>query len=158
MDIPIHVQVDVVDRDFLEMLYESGADTIGIHAEVLDEKIRSNVVPGKPKLEEYFKAWENAVDIFGKWKVNSWIVLGFGEDKFVTAENVERMVEIGITPFLAPYRPPPYSNEQPVNLDEVVKIYELVESYVKHVKINKAEAGCFTCGGCTAVKELIAKR
>ncbi|WP_290899603.1 radical SAM protein [Ferroglobus sp.] len=158
IDIPVHVQVYAAEKDLLELLYESGADTIGIHAEVLDEKIRNEVVPGKPKLEEYFKAWENAVDVFGKWKVNSWVVLGFNEDKVKTAENVRRMVEIGVTPFLAPYRPPPHSNEQPVNVSEIAKIYELVERDVKRVDINKAEAGCFTCGGCTAVKELIAKR
>ncbi len=155
VNIPVHVQVEAVSREHLEILHSAGADSVGIHAEVLDEKVRPQIVPGKSPLEDYFRSWSHAVEVFGEWNVNTWIILGFGEDVDKTVERIGEIVEIGVTPFVAPYRPPPFSGDRPPSFEHVVLVYERLKDVLPKIPVRKVKSGCFKCGGCSAIKELI---
>ncbi|MCS7143584.1 MAG: radical SAM protein [Archaeoglobaceae archaeon] len=153
--IPIHAQIEPVSRDYLELLYSSGIDTIGIHVETYDERIRKAVVPGKPSIEDYLKAWENAVEIFGEWNVSSWILVGLGESVESVLEGFKAMAERGVYPYIAPYRPPPSSGGK-TDLSHVIKVYDNLREFKGEYDIKlKFKAGCPRCTGCSAILELL---
>lgn len=155
LEIPIHAQIEPVSREYLELLYSSGIDTIGIHVETFDERIRKAVVPGKPDIEEYLRAWDNAVEIFGEWNVSSWILVGLGESVESVVGGFKAMVERGVYPYIAPYRPPPNSSER-TDLSHVLKVYEKLGEFKGEYDIKlKFKAGCPRCTGCSAILELL---
>lgn len=155
IDIPIHAQIEPVSREYLELLYSSGVDTIGIHVETFDDRIRKAVVPGKPEIEEYLKSWENAVEVFGEWNVSSWILVGLGESVESVVRGFRAMAERGVYPYIAPYRPPPNSAEK-TDLEHVLNVYGALKSLKGEYKIKlKFKAGCPRCTGCSAILELL---
>ncbi len=154
VDIPIHVQVEPVDRKYIEILYEAGADTIGIHVETFDEKIRSRVVPAKPNIDEFTKCWEDCVNIFGEWKVSSWLLLGLGESLKSVIEGFKKMAEKTVVPFIAPFRPSPSSTLNKPNPNYVKKVYFKISGLDIDINLKKFSAGCPRCNGCSAIGEL----
>ncbi|MBE8539117.1 radical SAM protein [Geoglobus acetivorans] len=156
-DIPVHVQIEPVDRYWIERLYESGADTIGIHVEVFDKEIRSKVIPGKPSLDRYFDAWKIAVDVFGEWNVSSWLLTGLGERPDSVTRGLETMLSMTVYPFIAPYRPPPGADREPPDLNYHTNLLEKVEETLSDLQIVPAEfkSGCPRCGGCSFIPELL---
>lgn len=159
VDIPIHVQLEPINRYWLEKLYESGADTIGIHVEVFDEQIRNKVIPGKPPLSEYFESWRLAVDLFGEWNVSSWLLTGLGENIQSVIEGFKKMTEMTVFPFIAPYRPPPFTSSIPPELNYNLHIQKIVldEFDDVHLKIPEFKSGCPRCGGCSFIPEILYK-
>uniref|UniRef100_A0A7C4W349 Radical SAM protein n=1 Tax=Geoglobus ahangari TaxID=113653 RepID=A0A7C4W349_9EURY len=154
IDIPIHVQVEPVDRKYIEILYESGADTIGIHVETFDEKIRPHIIPAKPGIDEYIKCWENCVDIFGEWKVSSWLLIGLGESLKSVIEGFKKMAEKTVVPFIAPFRPSPSSMLNRPDPNYVKKVYSEILRLDRDINLKKFSAGCPRCNGCSAIGEL----
>ncbi|MEG9194237.1 MAG: radical SAM protein [Candidatus Methanoglobus sp.] len=155
IDIPMHAQLEPVSREYLELLYSSGIDTLGIHVETFDERIRKAVVPGKPEIEAYLESWENAVDIFGEWNVSSWILVGLGESVESVVSGFRAMAERGVYPYIAPYRPPPNATEK-TDLTHVLKVYEALAELRGEYDIKlKFRAGCPRCTGCSAILELL---
>ncbi|RSN72802.1 MAG: hypothetical protein DSO07_08945 [Thermoproteota archaeon] len=157
VDIKIHAQVEAVNEKYLEVLYSSGVDTIGIHIETFDEKIRGTVVPGKPSIEEYLKCWREAVKLFGEWKVSSWIVIGLGEREESVVDGFKRTAEEGVIPYVAPFRPPPDDLVTRPDLKYIMRIYERLRDLRSEydVKIEKCDAGCPKCTGCSAILETL---
>ncbi|GAH00672.1 unnamed protein product, partial [marine sediment metagenome] len=95
-NLPLHVQIEPLeDLSYINELKEAGADTIGIHLEVLNQKIRDTITPGKSRIsyESYEKNWKHALEIFGKNQVSSYLLTGFGEspDDFIL--DTEKMIE-----------------------------------------------------------------
>lgn len=154
VDVPIHVQVEPVERRYLEILYEAGADTIGIHVETFDERIRPLIVPAKPDIDEFIKCWKECVDIFGEWNVSSWLLIGLGESLNSIIEGFKKMAEMTVVPFIAPFRPSPSSTLNKPDLDYVKKVYTKISELDIDVNLRKFSAGCPRCNGCSAVGEI----
>ncbi len=159
IDIGVHVQIEPTDREWIEKLYESGADTIGIHVETFDRSIRNRVVPGKPPLEDYFRAWKDAVEVFGEWNVSSWLIIGLGERKETVIQGFEKMSDMTVYPFIAPFRPSEDMKYQQ-NLAEyfIRTLKELINaSDFNRVYLPRFSSGCPKCGGCSFVSELFSE-
>lgn len=155
LDIPLHAQIEPVDRRYLEMLYSAGIDTIGIHVETFDRKIRSLVVPGKPSIDEYLKAWKDAVEIFGEWNVSSWLLVGLGESKESVLDGFKVMSENAVVPYIAPFRPSPFDSKR-VDFDYVLDVHNAIKEIKDEYRVEmKFKAGCPRCGGCSAIYELL---
>ncbi len=158
-DIPIHVQIEALeDLEYINQLQEAGADSIGIHIEVLDEQIRRDVTPGKFHLsyKTFKKNWEHAIEIFGKNQVSSYILTGFGESKVDFIKDVEKLISIGVIPYITPVRSIPGKKNLPItNFQELIEIYRKSAVLMKQYGLNPLEnkAGCVRCGGCSAIKE-----
>jgi len=159
-DIPLHVQIEPLkDLAYLDKLREAGADTIGIHIELLDDKIRKKITPGKYKIPYncFVKSWKYALEVFGKNQVESFILTGYGEpiDKFM--RNLEDIISIGVIPFITPVRAIPLkgSKTPPTNPENLLKIYYQAAELMKEYDVNPLEnkAGCVRCGGCSAISE-----
>ncbi|MBY9007489.1 MAG: radical SAM protein [Candidatus Lokiarchaeota archaeon] len=159
-EIPIHIQIEpLLKLDYLDQLKESGADTIGIHIEILDETIRKKIIPGKSILpyQLYIKNWKYAIDVFGKNQVESFILVGLGEDKRELINGLQNMISIGIIPYITPVRivPGRFNLESSIKYESLLEVYYKTAEMMKEYGVNPLEhkAGCVKCGGCSAINE-----
>ncbi|UCC19622.1 MAG: radical SAM protein [Promethearchaeota archaeon] len=158
-NLPIHVQIEALENlEYINRLKEAGADTIGIHIEVLNEKLRRDITPGKYHLSynTFEKNWKHALSIFGKNQVSSYILTGFRESKSEFLKDVEKLTSIGVIPYITPVRSVPGIPDLPITkCNDLIEIYRESAKLIKDYGVNplKNKAGCVRCGGCSAIKE-----
>jgi len=160
-NLPIHVQfMPPTDLSLLDILRKSGADTVGIHIESFDFNVLEKVAPCKAELglDTYLKTWEEAINIFGKNQVSSFLIVGLGEKKESVIEGATLLCELGVYPFIVPLRPipgTPLANHNPPPPSEIILIYQqvahLLKGYDLSWRYNKA--GCVRCGACSALSD-----
>lgn len=158
-NIPLHVQIEALeDLEYINRMKEAGADTIGIHIEILDENLRKEITPGKANIPyEIFKQnWIHALDVFGKNQVETYVLTGFGESKEKFLKDIEKIISLGVIPFITPVRSIPGKKYLPItNYKYLLEIYLSAGKLMKQYGINplKNIAGCVRCGGCSAINE-----
>lgn len=158
-NLPLHIQIEALkDLEYINKLKEAGADTIGIHIEVLDEKLRRDITPGKFHLSYklYEKNWKHAIEVFGMNQVSSYILTGFGENKVKFLKDVEEVVSVGVIPYITPVRSIPGKKDLPItDYNELLDIYTKTAELMIDYGVNplKNRAGCVRCGGCSAINE-----
>src|SRR6202012_3661103 len=77
--LPIQVQCEPpADLSVLRDLREAGATAIGIHVESLDPRVRHRGMPGKSTvpMTAYEAAWDEAVRVFGRNRVSTYLLIG----------------------------------------------------------------------------------
>jgi len=157
--LPLHVQIEPLeDLSYIDDLKDAGADTIGIHLEVLDQNLRNTVTPGKSRItyEAYEKNWKHALDVFGKNQVSSYLLTGFGESQEDFISDAEKVISLGVIPYITPVRSiPGLEKISTITSDTMVEIYTKSAKLMKEYGVNplKSKAGCVRCGGCSAIKE-----
>jgi len=160
VDMPVHVQLEPPeDTKFLKMLYDAGVDTVGIHIESFDEKVLSEVCPMKTNVQSYFKAWKEAVKLFGEAQVSSFVIAGLGETDASILDGAEKLARIGVVPYLLPLRPireTAFENVSPPSPQRMVKLYREVCQILHNYGVNprKNKAGCVRCNACSALSEV----
>lgn len=163
--IPIHVQIEppALQNQF-QALKNAGVDTVGIHLEIYDDQLRRQYCPGKYQhagFNDYLAAWREAVGIFGRGQVSTFILLGLGETAEQLHDGFKTTIELGVIPVPVPCRPNPGSHlEGQVpkyinNLDQIVEIYLDCARLLFNAQLNPLlhRAGCIRCTGCTAITE-----
>lgn len=160
--LPIQVQIEPpVDLVWIRRLYGAGARAIGIHVESLDEKIRSRWTPGKASvpLARYEEAWTEAVLIFGRNRVSTYLLLGLGEDPDQFVAGARRLIAMGVYPFVVPYRPRAgglaHAEAVPAPNHEVVAdVTDRVGRALRNAGMRGADqlAGCAACGACSTLR------
>jgi radical SAM protein (TIGR04043 family) len=161
--LPIQVQTEPpAQLDWLDRLRVSGADAIGIHIEALDQGVRERWTPGKAtvSVERYEQAWRHAVSVFGSNRVSTYLLVGLGEDPEELVAGARRLIEMGVYPFVVPYRPLAGSL---ADRDGVpAPSAELLEHVTRRVAAALVEAGmagsdqvagCAACGACSALRQ-----
>ncbi|MGH3929033.1 MAG: MSMEG_0568 family radical SAM protein, partial [Pseudonocardiaceae bacterium] len=106
--LPIQVQIEPPgDLTVLTDLRAAGATAIGIHVESLDDEVRRRWMPGKGSvpMAEYEAAWDEAVRVFGRNRVSTYLLVGLGEDPDELIIGARRLIERGVYPFVVPLRP-----------------------------------------------------
>ncbi|MEM6366378.1 MAG: MSMEG_0568 family radical SAM protein, partial [Planctomycetota bacterium] len=81
VDLPIQAQCEPPDNDdWYRRLHDAGVDTLGMHLEVVNPVVRRRILPGKSEvtLAEYFRAFQVAVDVFGRSQVTTYLIAGLG--------------------------------------------------------------------------------
>lgn len=157
--LPLHVQIEPVeDLSYINELKNAGADTIGIHIEILDETIRNQITPGKSRISRslFETNWSHALEIFGKNQVETFVLTGFGESPEKLTKEIEEIVSIGVIPFITPVRSIPGRKNLPKsNVSDLKRIYLKAAEFMKSMGVNPLEhkAGCVRCGGCSAITE-----
>jgi radical SAM protein (TIGR04043 family) len=148
------------DLGVLTELYEAGAVSIGIHVESMDDEVRRRWMPGKATvpLQAYRAAWAEAVAVFGRNQVSTYLLVGLGEvpDELVAAAG--ELIDMGVYPFVVPYRPlagtlavadgfgaPP--------TEVVADVSTRVAALLAAAGMRGADqrAGCAACGACSAL-------
>jgi radical SAM protein (TIGR04043 family) len=157
--LPIQVQFEPPDHlSVLEHVRECGVDAVGIHIETFDPDVLEQVAAGKAMLgiEGYFRCWERAVQVFGRGRVTTYVILGMGERRELIEEGCRRAIELGVYPFVVPLRPVPgtlLADSPPPDPDYVASVYQsvsamLADSGLDHVE---AKAGCARCQACSGL-------
>lgn len=161
-NLPIQVQIEPPDDlAWIKRLHTAGTSAIGIHIESLDEEIRRQWTPGKANvsLERYVEAWTEAVTVFGRNRVCTYLLIGLGENPDELVRGAERLINMGVYPFVVPYRPLVGSlasdeDRVPAPSHEVVAdITDRVGRALRKAGMRGADqgAGCAACGACSAL-------
>lgn len=164
-DLPIQVQCEPpADLAVLTDLREAGADAIGIHVESLDDEVRRRWMPGKATvpLTQYREAWREAVRVFGRNQVSTYLIVGLGEDPDELITGAAELVEMGVYPFVVPFRPHP--GTLAVDVDgigapdaaTVSKVSREVANVLRMAGMAGADqkAGCAACGACGVLQSV----
>ncbi len=158
--LPIQVQCEPpADLAVLTELREAGADAIGIHVESLDDDIRRRWMPGKSSvsIDEYRAAWTEAVRVFGRNQVSTYLLVGLGEDTDEMISGAKELADLGVYPFIVPFRR--HAGTLAVDVDDapapdpaiVEKISREVARHLTLIGMAGADqrAGCAACGACS---------
>jgi radical SAM protein (TIGR04043 family) len=158
-DLPLHVQIEPLQElSYLDLLKTAGADTIGIHLEILDPILRQEITPGKYTIPYslFEENWKYALNTFGTNQVETFILTGFEEHFSNFLSDIEKIISIGVIPFITPVRSIPGNKRMPItNHIALIKIYRKTALLMKKYGVNplKNKAGCVRCGGCSAINE-----
>jgi radical SAM protein (TIGR04043 family) len=164
-DLPVQVQCEPpADLSTITELRAAGSDSIGIHVESMDDQVRNRWMPGKATvpLDEYRSAWREAVRVFGRNQVSTYLLVGLGEDSDELVRATAELIEIGVYPFVVPFRPHP--GTLAVDVDGAVapdpaaleKVSRRVAEQLRMAGMlsSNQKAGCAACGACSVLKNL----
>lgn len=163
--LPVQVQCEPpADLAVITELRKAGADAIGIHIESLDDEVRRRWMPGKATvpIHRYHEAWREAVRVFGRNQVSTYLLVGLGEDADALIAGAAELIEMGVYPFVVPFRPQPGSLA--VDVDRatapdaavVEKVSREVAALLSLAGMTGADqrAGCAACGACSVLQGL----
>jgi len=108
VDLPIQAQCEPPDDDrWFERMKASGIDALGMHLEAVTPEVRARIMPGKASvpLERYYAAFEAAVPVFGRGQVSTYILAGLGDTPEAILAMAERLIGMGVYPFVVPFVP-----------------------------------------------------
>jgi radical SAM protein (TIGR04043 family) len=161
-DLPVQVQCEPPgDLAALSALRDAGATAIGIHVESLDDAVRRRWMPGKATvpLAEYWAAWREAVRVFGRNRVSTYLLVGLGEDPDELIAGAVELADAGVYPFVVPYRP--LAGTLAADVDRVpapapgllARVTGSVAGHLRAIGMAGADqgAGCAACGACSAL-------
>jgi radical SAM protein (TIGR04043 family) len=161
-DLPIQVQCEPPgDLPVLTTLRDAGATTIGIHVESLDDEVRRRWMPGKATvpLTDYWAAWDEAVRVFGRNRVSTYLLIGLGEDPDALVAGAADLIAHGVYPFAVPFRPMlgtlARRDRVPGPSPELVhEVTARIGVLLREAGMRGAdqEAGCAACGACGALQ------
>lgn len=166
-ELAIQVQVEPPrDRTTIQALKDAGASSIGIHVESLDDDVRARWMPSKSEIsqDEYRSAWAEAVRVFGRNQVSTYLIVGMGENPDELIEGTQELIDLGVYPFIVPLRP--IKGTLATDVDGVAApapalvqhITEQVAAKLRAAGMFSSEqkAGCAACGACSALKSAAA--
>ena len=156
--LPIQVQCEPpADLSWIGALRQAGATSIGIHVESLDDEVRRRWMPGKSTvpLAAYEAAWAEAVRVFGRNRVSTYLLVGLGEDPDELIEGAGRLIEAGVYPFVVPFRPmrgtlAARDGAAAPSAELLRYVTEGVAAKLRAAGMRGADqkAGCAACGAC----------
>ena len=164
-DLPIQVQCEPpADLGTITDLRDAGAGAIGIHVESLDDDVRRRWMPGKATvpLDDYRAAWAEAVRVFGRNQVSTYLLVGLGENPDEMIAGAKELADTGVYPFIVPFRP--HAGTLAVDVDHaagpdpaiVEKISREVAAHLQWIGMTGSEqrAGCAACGACSVLQNV----
>jgi radical SAM protein (TIGR04043 family) len=160
--LPIQVQIEPPgDLSVIADLHAAGATAIGIHVESLDDDVRRRWMPGKGAvpMREYEAAWDEAVLVFGRNRVSTYLLIGLGDDPDELVAGAARLIERGVYPFAVPFRPmlgtlARRDGATPPSAALVRDVTERIAALLRAAGMFGADqqAGCAACGACGVLK------
>ena len=159
VSIPIQAQCEPPNNfSWFKRMQEAGIDTLGMHLEVIEPKVRDRIMPGKAKvsLDYYFQAFTAAVKVFGWGQVSTYILAGLGDSFETITSTCDRLINLGVYPFVVPFVPitgTPLASHQPPDNEFMYAIYERVGEILNQSGMSSQDikAGCAKCGACSAL-------
>ncbi len=108
VDLPIQGQCEPPDdRAWFRRLRDSGIESLGMHLEIATPALRERIMPSKASIsvDQYLEAFADAVDVFGRGQVSTYLLAGLGDTVDDTLALCERLVALGVYPFVVPFVP-----------------------------------------------------
>lgn len=163
--LPVQVQCEPpADLDVISELRSAGADSIGIHVESLDDDVRRRWMPGKSTvpMEHYRAAWQEAVRVFGRNQVSTYLLVGLGEDPEELIAGARELIEMGVYPFVVPFRPHPGTlavDTDGARAPDAALVEKVSREVAGHLRMagmvgSDQRAGCAACGACGVLQNM----
>ncbi|WP_235926328.1 MSMEG_0568 family radical SAM protein [Actinokineospora pegani] len=159
--LPIQVQIEPpADLSVIQELKDAGATSIGIHVESLDDEVRARWMPSKGlvPMAEYDAAWDQAVRVFGRNKVSTYLLIGLGDDPDGLVAGAGRLIDRGVYPFVVPFRPmvgtlARRDGATAPSAALVRDVTQRVAALLRAAAMTGADqgAGCAACGACSVL-------
>jgi radical SAM protein (TIGR04043 family) len=164
--IPIQAQCEPPeDPIWYSRMKKAGVNSLGMHLEVVEPDVRRQVLPGKSEisLEQYYTAFEQAVSVFGRGQVSTYLLAGLGDSAESLIECSNKLIGLGVYPFVVPFVPisgTPLEHHPAPSTDFMVEIYSAVAARLRESDISSEAmaAGCAKCGACSALSLFEADR
>ena len=159
VNLPIQGQCEPPeDPRWYQRMKDSGIDSLGMHLEVVEPDVRRRILPGKSELslEHYYEAFADAVAVFGRGEVSTYLLAGLGDSKEALLECSQRLIELGVYPFVVPFVPisgTPLESHPSPDSSFMVEVYQGVAAMLKagDLRSEQMSAGCAKCGACSAL-------
>ena len=159
VNLPIQGQCEPPeDPRWYQRMKDSGIDSLGMHLEVVEPDVRRRILPGKSELslESYYEAFADAVAVFGRGEVSTYLLAGLGDSKEALFDCSRRLIELGVYPFVVPFVPisgTPLENHPSPDSSFMVDVYQGVAAMLKagDLRSEQMSAGCAKCGACSAL-------
>jgi radical SAM protein (TIGR04043 family) len=157
--LPVQAQFEPPDDlGVLDHVRAAGVDAVGIHVETFDPAVLARVATGKAQcgIDGYFRTWERAVEVFGRGRVTTYVILGLGERRGLVEAGCARAIAMGVYPFVVPLRPVPgtlLAEAPPPDPDYVADVYRTVSALLAEHGLDhlEAAAGCARCQACSGL-------
>jgi radical SAM protein (TIGR04043 family) len=157
--LPIQCQCEPPDEDvWFARLREAGVDALGMHLEAVTEEVRAKIMPGKAQvpIERYYQAFAAAVPIFGRGQVSTYILAGLGDPKEAILATCEKLIAVGVYPFVVPFVPisgSPMESHPPPAASFMHGILKPLALMLRSggLQATDIKAGCGRCGACSAL-------
>jgi biotin synthase len=109
VNIPISISCQPLIIENLRLLAEAGVERVGIPIDAATEelfnKIKGAEAGGPYRWENQFKLLSEAVNIFGKGKVSTHLIVGLGETEEEMVKTIQECVDMGVLPALFAFTP-----------------------------------------------------
>jgi radical SAM protein (TIGR04043 family) len=146
------------DPSWYGRMKEAGIDSLGMHLEVVEPQVRRRILPGKSELtlERYYEAFAQAVAVFGRGQVSTYLLAGLGDSAEALIACSERLIDLGVYPFVVPFVPiagTPLQHHPAPSTDFMVGVYGAVGRLLaaSDIRSDRMAAGCAKCGACSAL-------
>ncbi|MFM1798285.1 MAG: hypothetical protein RLZZ117_563 [Cyanobacteriota bacterium] len=159
VEIPIQAQCEPPeDPIWYERMKQAGIDSLGMHLEVVEPEVRRRILPGKSEITllDYYKAFAQAVEVFGRGQVSTYLLAGLGDSAESLITCSERLIALGVYPFVVPFVPisgTPLEDHPAPSTDFMVEVYSAVAAQLRasDLSADAMAAGCAKCGACSAL-------
>jgi radical SAM protein (TIGR04043 family) len=158
--IPIQAQCEPpADFAWFERLRQAGVDSLGMHLEAVNESVRGRIMPGKAEVPVayYFDAFAHAVAVFGRGQVSTYLLAGLGDSAAELLAASERLIELGVYPFVVPFVPiahTPLEHHPTPEAAFLERVLDGVADLLARAGMSAADikAGCGRCGACSSLR------
>jgi len=151
-DLPIGVSIYPTENT-PDRLRELGVTEVKFNLEAATPELFMKVCPGL-EYEKIWKALDRSVDLFGRGRVFSNIILGLGETDEELEACIRKMVTHGIIPVLRPLNPVAEFTGRPrPSAERLKKFYEVQTEALTKAGLDAklALTMCTNCAGCDLV-------
>ena len=143
---------------WFKRLQDAGVDSLGMHLEAWDETVRARIMPGKAQVPVsfYLKAFKEAVSVFGKAQVSTYLLAGLGDTTEGLLDGCRQLIALGVYPFVVPFVPisgTRLENRQPPSADFMRSILQPLGEMLTEAGMTSdtVKAGCAKCGACSSL-------
>jgi radical SAM protein (TIGR04043 family) len=157
--LPIQGQCEPpADFAWFGRLHSAGVDSLGMHLEAWDEEVRRRIMPGKAEVPVtfYLEAFAAAVAVFGRGQVSTYLLAGLGDSVESLLEAAQRLIEIGVYPFVVPFVPvsgTPLADRHPPSAEFMRSVLQPLGHWLTQAGMtsNRVKAGCAKCAACSTL-------
>ena len=159
VDLPIQAQCEPPDDDlWYRRMQAAGVDALGMHLEAVTPEVRERIMPGKAtiSIERYFDAFAAAVGVFGRGQVSTYILAGLGDNAEAILNACERLVALGVYPFVVPFVPiggTPLEDHPAPTPEFMRSVLAPLGRMLSAARLRSTDikAGCGKCGACSSL-------
>jgi radical SAM protein (TIGR04043 family) len=146
------------DPAWFGRLKDAGIDSLGMHLEAATQAVRARIMPGKAtvSVERYMTAFADAVPVFGRGQVSTYILAGLGDTADEILALCARLVSLGVYPFVVPFVPisgTPLEAHPAPSPEFMRAVLAPLGRMLREARLlsHEMKAGCGRCGACSTL-------